>query len=374
MSTAVAAAARNGGVAATLAMTHARCHRRATVSPNVQRPSRYVAANVSRGGMSERARREYGPLPPPPPPSEEEAARFNDEPSEEALRAEELLGGENGETPEWVQNIIEAAEVGDPEYVKLLEGTDNDPVKIMKNVTKALGEMKQSQPRQPAEAKVNAAQMRIRFREVDHFNLWIWIRLLETPTMKERQLVSEVLKSWFTMGRLTAFNGMNLQLFEMATADLSYFNYDHDQLETGLTSSFHEMSEPEFKDNWCRVWLDTGTADEFSFDMLINAFNGFNREHAAVTDLIFGGENPDWPTPEVRYNPLSQDFIPQSAEAFKDSPNSQVPGYELEELGNMDDLDKYMGGFGDVVEDDDEDLDEDGEFESLFSGPKPPSK
>jgi hypothetical protein len=24
--------------------------------------------------------------------------------------------------------------VGDPEYVKLLEGTDNDPVKIMKNV------------------------------------------------------------------------------------------------------------------------------------------------------------------------------------------------------------------------------------------------
>jgi hypothetical protein len=53
--------------------------------------------------MSERARREYGPLPPPPPPSEEEAARFNDEPSEEALRAEELIGGENGETPEWVQ-------------------------------------------------------------------------------------------------------------------------------------------------------------------------------------------------------------------------------------------------------------------------------
>jgi hypothetical protein len=42
----------------------------------------------------------------------------------------------------------------------------------------------------------------------------------------------------------------------MATADLSYFNYDHDQLETGLTSSFHEMSEPEFKDNWCRVWYD----------------------------------------------------------------------------------------------------------------------
>jgi hypothetical protein len=50
----------------------------------------------------------------------------------------------------------------------------------------------------------------------------IWIRLLETPTMKERQLVSEVLKSWFTMGRLTAFNGMNLQVSAAAMGSVGF--------------------------------------------------------------------------------------------------------------------------------------------------------
>mmetsp|Transcript_1680 Transcript_1680/g.4354 ORF Transcript_1680/g.4354 Transcript_1680/m.4354 type:complete len:370 (+) Transcript_1680:216-1325(+) len=327
-------------------------------------------------GMSERARgsgrRVYGPAPPPPSAEEEEEEYDNtvgeerkkerNEPSAAALRDEALLG-ENGETPAWVRNIIEAAEVGDPEYVKLLEGTNNDPVKIMKNVTKSLAEMREARNK-PSESPLTSAEMRVRFREIDHFNLWIWVKLQDTPTAKEREMVSEVFLAWFTLGRLTAFNCSNQQLFHNATGDVSFYDYDHEQLESGLSASFHEMSEPEFKDNWCRVWIDTGTADEFAFDLLINAFNGFNREHSAVTDLVFGGQNSDWPTPRIKWDPLSDD-VPQGAEFLQQGDSAQVPGYELDELemGNMDDLDKYLQRDMQKEEDmDDEDL-------GLFGGP-----
>ena len=40
----------------------------------------------------------------------------------------------------------------------------------------------------------------------------IWVRLKSEPTAKDQELVKEVFKAWYTMGRLSAYNGMNLQV------------------------------------------------------------------------------------------------------------------------------------------------------------------
>ena len=39
----------------------------------------------------------------------------------------------------------------------------------------------------------------------------IWVKLANTPRAKEQELLKEVFKAWYTMGRLSAYNGMNLQ-------------------------------------------------------------------------------------------------------------------------------------------------------------------
>ena len=44
------------------------------------------------------------------------------------------------------------------------------------------------------------------------------------------------------------------QVFYRGAGETSYMDYDQEELESGLTASFHEMSEPEFNGKWCRVW------------------------------------------------------------------------------------------------------------------------
>lgn len=46
--------------------------------------------------------------------------------------------------------------------------------------------------------------MEIRFREVDPFNCWIWVRFPENPGQGERGYVDTVFDSWFFLGKLGA--------------------------------------------------------------------------------------------------------------------------------------------------------------------------
>jgi hypothetical protein len=46
-----------------------------------------------------------------------------------------------------------------------------------------------------------------------------------------------------------------IQVFHNGAGETSYLDYDQEELESGLTACFHEMSEPEFKGHWCRVWF-----------------------------------------------------------------------------------------------------------------------
>ena len=63
--------------------------------------------------------------------------------------------------------------------------------------------------------------MDVRFREVDPFNCWIWIRFAHPPGPGERAYVETAFDSWFFLGKLGGFNAENLQAHE-AGADLSW--------------------------------------------------------------------------------------------------------------------------------------------------------
>ena len=56
--------------------------------------------------------------------------------------------------------------------------------------------------------------MEIRFREVDPFNCWIWLRFSHAPGQGERGYVDTVFDSWFFLGKLGGFNAENLQVQE----------------------------------------------------------------------------------------------------------------------------------------------------------------
>ena len=75
--------------------------------------------------------------------------------------------------------------------------------------------------------------MDIRFREVDPFNCWLWIRFSEPPSQGERNYVDGVFDSWYVIGRLGGFNAENLQVHD-AGSDLSWMTYDNDGAESAM--------------------------------------------------------------------------------------------------------------------------------------------
>ncbi|KAH7545640.1 hypothetical protein FEM48_Zijuj01G0114800 [Ziziphus jujuba var. spinosa] len=102
-----------------------------------------------------------------------------------------------------------------------------------------------------------------------------------------------VIQSWYVMGRLGAFNSTNLQL---ANTSMEFDPlYDADKGFKALPSSFHDISDVEFQDNWGRVWVDLGTADNFAIDVLLNCLTVLSSEYLGIQQIVFGGRSMgDW--------------------------------------------------------------------------------
>ncbi|QEY31841.1 DUF3531 family protein [Synechococcus sp. RSCCF101] len=139
--------------------------------------------------------------------------------------------------------------------------------------------------------------MDIHFREVDPFNCWLWLRFLSSPQGGERAYVNGVLDSWFVLGKLGGFNAGNQQVQEVADS-LSWMAYNHDQADQALPALMHSMSEPEYRGEWMRVWVDFGTSDAVALDVLINALRQLDADVVQLQTLLVGGENEDWPVEE----------------------------------------------------------------------------
>ena len=114
--------------------------------------------------------------------------------------------------------------------------------------------------------------MEVRFREVDPFNCWLWLRFLDVPSQGERNYIDGIFDSWYVIGRLGGFNAENLQVHEEG-ADISWISYDNDDARSVIPALMHNMGQLEYQDSWARCWVDLGTSDSVALDVLINALH-----------------------------------------------------------------------------------------------------
>ncbi|CAL8463346.1 g2880 [Coccomyxa elongata] len=153
---------------------------------------------------------------------------------------------------------------------------------------------------QEAAVRGSPEPMKVQFREVDTFSLWIWFELHQSPSDDDLELLDAVLSSWFMIGRLGGFNAMNLQAMYVGDESVSFMKYEHEHTESALQAVFHDMGSVENQGKWCRCWFDLGTSDELALDVLINALLNFSRENVGIKQCIIGGVNADWPIPSMQ--------------------------------------------------------------------------
>ncbi len=135
--------------------------------------------------------------------------------------------------------------------------------------------------------------MEIHFREIDPFNCWIWINFSDVPSEGEKHYLDGIFDSWYVLGRLGGFNSENLQSHE-GGSDLSWMNYDNEQAKSKLPALMHNLGQLEYQGDWARCWVDFGTSDAISIDVLINALQQIDGDVLHLKQLFVGGINDDW--------------------------------------------------------------------------------
>ena len=136
--------------------------------------------------------------------------------------------------------------------------------------------------------------MRVRFREVDPFNCWVWLRFSEIPSQGERNYVDGIFDSWYVLGRLGGFNAESLQVHEEGD-QLSWMSYETEEATGVMPALMHNMGQMEYQQDWARCWIDLGTCDGIALDVLINALRQLDSDVVQLEELLIGGVNDDWP-------------------------------------------------------------------------------
>jgi hypothetical protein len=147
--------------------------------------------------------------------------------------------------------------------------------------------------------------MEVRFREVDPFSCWIWLRFPHAPGQGERGYLETTFDSWFFLGKLGGFDAENLQAHE-AGADLSWLAYERDADRASLPALMHQMGVMEYRGEWARCWVDMGTSDALALDVLINALRCLDNDVLEIEEVVIGGVNEDWPVEDEPDSP----FVP----------------------------------------------------------------
>ncbi|XP_042486288.1 uncharacterized protein LOC122066532 [Macadamia integrifolia] len=134
---------------------------------------------------------------------------------------------------------------------------------------------------------------KVNFRDFNPIDSYVWFELYGSPSDRDVDFIGTVIQSWYVMGRLGAFNSSNLQL---ANTSMEYNPiYDADKGFKVMPSSFHDIGDVEFQDNWGRVWVDLGTSDFFAVDVLLNCLTVLSSEYIGIQQVVFGGRHMgDW--------------------------------------------------------------------------------
>ncbi|KAI4358073.1 hypothetical protein L6164_001977 [Bauhinia variegata] len=191
--------------------------------------------------------------------------------------------------PAWAK-VLEDACKDDAELRAVLGDSIGNPELMRKRVEDRVRE-KGKDFRKSKTGSVLA--FKVSFRDFNPVDSYIWFELYGSPSDRDVNLIGSAVQSWYVMGRLGAFNSSNLQL---ANLSMEYDPlYDAEKGFKVMPSSFHDISDIEFQDNWGRVWVDLGTSDYFAIDVLLNCLTVLSSEYLGIQQVVFGGRcMGDW--------------------------------------------------------------------------------
>lgn len=191
--------------------------------------------------------------------------------------------------PSWAK-VLEDACKNDSELRAVLGDSIGNPELMRKKVEDRI--RRKGQDFQKSKSG-SVLAFKVSFRDFNPLDSYIWLELYGSPSDRDVDLLGSVIQSWYLMGRLGAFNSANIQL---ANLSMEYDPiYDADKGSKVMPSSFHDISDVEFQDSWGRVWVDLGTADFFSIDVLLNCLTVLSSEYLGIQQVVFGGRRMgDW--------------------------------------------------------------------------------
>ncbi|CAL0302826.1 unnamed protein product [Lupinus luteus] len=190
--------------------------------------------------------------------------------------------------PSWAK-VLEDACKDDTELRAVLGDSIGDPELMRKRVEERV----RKKGRDFSKSKTGSVlAFKVTFRDFNPLDSYIWFELFGSPSDRDVNLIGSVIQSWYLMGRLGAFNSSNLQL---GSSSMEHPLYDADKGFKVMPSSFHDISDVEFQDNWGRIWVDLGTADYFAIDVLLNCLTALSSEYLGIQQVVFGGRcMGDW--------------------------------------------------------------------------------
>ncbi|KAJ6983814.1 katanin p80 WD40 repeat-containing subunit B1 [Populus alba x Populus x berolinensis] len=204
--------------------------------------------------------------------------------------------------PAWAK-VLEDACKSDEELRALLGDSIGNPELMRQRVEDRVRKKGRSNFHKSKTGSV--VSFKVSFRDFNPIDSYIWFEFYGSPSDQDVDIIGTVIQSWYLMGRLGAFNSSNLQL---ANSSMEYDPlYDADKGFKAMPSSFHDISDVEFQDNWGRVWVDLGTSDFFAIDVLLNCLTVLSSEYLGIQQVVFGGRRiGDWEegmtNPEYGYN------------------------------------------------------------------------
>ncbi|KAB1224192.1 hypothetical protein CJ030_MR2G024403 [Morella rubra] len=208
--------------------------------------------------------------------------------------------------PPWAK-VLEDACKDDAELRALLGDSIGNPDLMRKRVEERV----QKKGQDFCKSKTGSLlAFKVSFRDFNPLDSFIWFELYGSPSDRDVDLIGSVIQSWYVMGRLGAFNSANLQVSVMinlsshsqqgylllVNASVEYNPlYDADKGFSVMPSSFHDISDVEFQDNWGRVWVDLGTSDYFAIDVLLNCLTVLSSDYLGIQQIVFGSRcMGDW--------------------------------------------------------------------------------
>merc|ERR1712151_1232439 len=130
----------------------------------------------------------------------------------------------------------------------------------------------------------------------DLSNVMVWVKFRDNPTVSTQETFATVVKSHYICGKLGGFNSGHFHIFSAGWTDLEEGKMMKYKDETaGNPACLHGLSGIEVKGRYARFFLDIGSADELSLEILLNMLIGFSRDIVPLDQVIIGGAKSERP-------------------------------------------------------------------------------